>query len=254
MTRRDYHVEIGLGTTIVMLVAAMGCGAQRESSLLLERQARGPLAEERVGSRFIAPLLTPATQTKTNAGIEVTATYGSHEFLQAFFSNQQVFGSYAGMNPYFPEQLVFYVKIVNTSAKKIRLDPMDFALLDDRGRQYRVLNLDYTTALAESKAPVSTVTRGVIDEAKPGYFGVGVPVGKLFAKSQRRFALLNMSTLQGGFLQPGVIYDGLVAFWSPHSDASRLKLALINLKTDYTAQDLPQTALDFVFDFAIEHN
>jgi len=252
--QRNDPVGIGLGTTIVILAAVTGCGSRRESSLLLERQARGPLAEERAGSRFIAPVLTPATQTKTNAGIEVTATYASAEFLHAFFSNQQVFGPHAGMNPYFPEQLVFYVKIANTSAKKIRLDPADFALLDDRGRQYRVLNLDYTTALAEAKAPVSTVTRGVIDEARPGYFGVGVPVGKLFAKSQRRFALLNMSTLQGGFLQPGVTYDGLVAFWSPHPDATRLKLALINLKTDYTAQDLPQTTLDFIFEFTIEHN
>lgn len=246
-TRQNRSIVYGAAA----LALIVGC-ASRQSSLLLERRARGPLAEQQAGARPFAPSLTPATQTKTNGGIEVTATHASPQFLREFFSNRQVFGQHAGLNPYFPEQVIFYIKVVNGSDKKIRIDPAEFVLLDDRGNQYRVLNADYTTALAEAKAPVSTATRGIVDDARPGYFGVGVPVGKLFGKSQRRFALLNMSSLQGGFLHAGVTYDGLVAFWSPDANASTLKLSLTNIKTDFNAFDFPQTALDVAFDFTVE--
>ena len=42
----------------------------------------------------------------------------------------QLFGAYAGLNPFFPEQIVFYVKIANHSGEKLRLDPDRFVLLD----------------------------------------------------------------------------------------------------------------------------
>ena len=62
---------------------------------------------------------------------------------------------------------------------------------------------------------MASATRGVLQDARPGYFGLSLPVGKLFGgKPQRRFALLAMATLRSGMLYDGVEYDGLVAFWS----------------------------------------
>lgn len=234
----------------VVLLSVAGCGG-RESSLLLERKTRGPIAEDITLPNRSLLVLQPATQTSTKDGVEVTLTHATLSWLQAFFSNKQVFGAYAGMSPYFMEQIVFYVKIANHSGKKVFIRPSDFAMIDDLGNQYQVLQTDYTTALAESKAPVSTVTRGVIDEARPGYFGVGLPMGKVFAKSQQRFALLAKSSLVQGFLHDGITYDGLIAFWNPPRNAKHLTCLLTNVKTDFNAEDLPQASLEFAFEMDV---
>jgi hypothetical protein len=124
-------------------------------------------------------------------------------------------------------------------------------VLDDRGSQYGALGVDFTTALEEAKAPTATATRGVLEDARPGYFGVGLPIGKMVsAKPQRRYALLAMASLQVGVLYPGVTYDGWVAFWSPNQEAKKLTLLLTNIKTDFNANDEPQTVLEVPFDFA----
>lgn len=243
--RRTFLV---LPTAFCLLPFAFGCG--RTSSLLLERQARGPIVEEKAVARPGRWALEPVTQTKAQAEIEMTVTHASWAFLNEFFANKNVFGQYAGLNPYFPEQVVFYAKIANTGDKKLRIDPDQFVLLDDKGNQYQALNPDYNLALAESRAPVSTLTRGVLEDARPGYFGVGLPVGKLIGKPQQRFALLKMASLQAGYLHGGVVYDGLIAFWSPHQQAQKLKLLLTNMKTDFDAGDRPQTSLEFRFEFA----
>ncbi len=233
---------------IVALGFVMGCGSHT-SSLLLERQARGPITEERAIAQQSRWVLEPATQVKTQEGVEITITFASLEYLTNLFNNQQIFGDYAGLNPYFNEQMVFYVKIANQSGKKLRVDPNEFVMLDDHGNQYYTLSPDYANALAEARAPMSTVTRGVLEEARPGYFGVGLPVGRIIGKPQRRFALMKMSTLQAGSLFHGVVYDGLIAFWSPHRDATRLRLLATNIKTDFDANDWPHKSLEFVFEF-----
>jgi hypothetical protein len=46
-----------------------------------------------------------------------------------------------------------------------------------------------------------------------------------------------------------VVYDGLVAFWSPHQETTQVILLLANVKTDFNANDWPQTTLEFAFDF-----
>lgn len=229
------------------LLLILGCG--RTSSLLLERQARGPIGEEQGIARQIKWFLEPPNHTKAQSGVELSVTYASSEYLDEFFRNRKLFGRYAGPNPYFPEQIVFYVKIANHSEKKLHLNPDRCVLLDDHGNQYQSLNPDYNTALAESKAPLSTLTRGMLEEARPGYFGVGVPVGRIIGKPQQRFALLKMSSLQAGNLYPGVVYDGLLAFWSPHQQAKKVKLLVTDIKTDFTAQDEPQQSLEFLFEF-----
>lgn len=235
------------------LFTVLGC-SNRKSSLLLERQTRGPLELEGGVARPLAWTLEPATQTKTVNGVEITATHAHPKYMGELFSNSSIFGPYAGGIPFFPEQFVFYIKIRNASGKKLSIDPDQFVLLDDQGNQYNSLSADYGNALAESKkSAVARTARGVVDDASPGYFGVNLSVGKIVPESQQRFALLKMATLQKGYLHDGVAYDGLIAFWSPHRDSKKLKLLLTNVKTNFDANDEPQALLDFSFEFAAKH-
>ncbi|MBI4323569.1 MAG: hypothetical protein HY596_04750 [Candidatus Omnitrophica bacterium] len=220
---------------------------------MLERQARGPIAEEQAVATSVIWALEPATQTKTQNGLDISLTHATMPYLNKLFNNKQVFGGHAGLNPYFREQLVFYVRIANHTGKRVRIEPDRFVLLDDRGSQYHFLSPDYGTALAESKAPVATTTRGILDDARPGYFGVGLPVGKIIGKPQQRFALLELASLQAGDIYDGVVYDGLIAFWSPHWESQKLKLILGGIKTNFDAADLPQAVLEFVFECAASH-
>ena len=195
MVRSGLHT-IGVGSWLMLLILGLtSCG--RKSSLLLERQARGPLNEEQAVAQGREWILSPPTQSGDQNGLEVTVTHASPEYLAGFFRNRAVFGPYAGMNPYFSEQLVFYIRVANHTGKKVLINPDEFVMLDDQSNQYQLLNSDYNTALAEAKAPVSTLTRGVIEEARPGYFGIGLPMGKLFAKPQQRFALLKCRASSG---------------------------------------------------------
>ena len=241
-----------VGCLGVLVVGVMGCG-RHQSSLLLERQARGPIEEEASLAKQTRLMLEPLTQERTDHGCTIAVKYAPPAFLQEFFSQRHVFGAYAGMNPYFPDQIVFYLKVTNRSGKRINFNPDGFVLVDDRGNQYYSHSADYTTALAEAKAPVSTLTRGVLQEAHPGYFGVGVPVGSIIGKSQRRFALLKMSGFQSGMLYNGVVYDGLVAFWSPHREAKEVTLILPDINTDYGPDGFAKTALNFQYKFAVKH-
>jgi len=177
-------------------------------------------------------------------------TFYSHQYLlQQFFSDRKVFGEYAGFNPYFPENVIFYVKLANHSGKRIRIDPNEFVILDDRGNQYQTLSPDYMTALAEYHGAFATFTRGMLEEARPGYFGVGLPVGKMMGKPQRRLALLKQASLQSGTLHDGVTYDGLIAFWSPHEKVQHVRLLLANMKTNFAPNDVAQNSIDFPFEF-----
>lgn len=238
---------------IVALAASLMCGCSgKKSSLLLERRVRGSISEDVAVGKRVAWRLDPVAQTKIKGDIDVYANYASPEFLENFFQDHAVFGPYAGKNPFFPEHLVFYVKIANKSDQKIYINPVTFVVTDDRGNQYPVIGVDYITAFAEYRKPVSTMTRGVLEEARPGYFGIGLPVGKLFAsKPQGRFALLSMATLKTGPLAPGTVYDGLISFWNPHAQAKTLHLMVTDIKTDFDANDLPRASHDFVFDFTV---
>ena len=184
---------------IVVVMCAGGCSSKK-SALLLERPARGPLTEARqVGQRF-EWRLEPVRQTQTQHGIDVVANHASREFLDNFFKQRELFGEYAGRNPYYLENLVFFVEIANRSDKKIFVDPGVFALVDDRGNQYSVIGLDYVTALGEARAPFAVATRGILEEARPGYFGVSLPLGKMVsAKPQGQFALIKQSAIHGGY-------------------------------------------------------
>ena len=236
---------------IAAVVGASGC-ASHKSSLLIERPARGLLAEAlQVGQRFELRL-EPVRQTQTQHGIDVVVNHASREFLNNFFKQRELFGEYAGRNPYYLENLVFFVEIANRSAKKIFVDPGTFVLVDDRGNQYSVIGVDYVTALAEARSPFAVATRGIIEEAHPGYFGVGLPLGKMVSpKPQGQFALIKQSALQGGYYYPGVVHDGLIAFWNPSRNATTLRLLLTDMKTDFGADSLPATSFELPFEFRV---
>jgi len=237
--------------SIAVVAGLAGC-AGKTSSLLLERRAIGPLSES---SRLAQPVewqLEPQTQTQTQGPVEATVTFASQRFLETFFSDKEIFGVFAGMNPYFPENIVFYIRIVNRGSKRIRINPADFALLDDHGNEFVLLNVDYVTAFEEYRQPGSTAMRNLLEDARPGYFGISVPIGKIFAaKPQHRFALIKKSSLQTSYLYPGVVHDGLVAFWNPTKQSATLRLLIANVKTDFDANDLPQTSLEFPFTFRV---
>lgn len=238
-----------MGMLGVGLVA--GCSS-KQSSLLLERRARGVLADASVVARRVVTKLDPVTQAQTKDDVEVMVTFASPEYLKTFFSNRAVFGPYAGQSPFAPQNLVFYVRIANRSEKRIRVSPWDFVLVDDVGNQYSPLDVDYVVALGEARTPMATMTRGILEEARPGYFGLSLPVGKMVAsKPQGPFALIKQSMLQQGYLYPGVVHDGLVAFWSPSLHATKLTLLVTNIKTNFDASDLPKTSIEHIFTFQI---
>ncbi len=232
------------------LVYVAGCSG-RKSSLLLERQARGSIKDASSVAKAAAWHLTPESQTKTDGNVEVTVRFASAQYLKDLFSNKALFGSYAGKNPFYPEHLVFYVKITNRAQQKIRLSPGEFTLIDDHGNQYSTIGTDYVTAFGESRQPIATSTRGLLEGASPGYFGISLPIGKLVAqKPQGQFALLQQSAMQSGYLYPGVVYDGLLAFWNPPAGQRTLRLLITNVKTDFDANDLPRVSLEFPFEFS----
>ncbi len=235
---------------ILSLVVAVGC-ANKRSSLLLERQATGPIVEEPLVAQRFAWTVTPVTQTKDKDQIEITVNHVPREDLKEFFRNRQIFGRYAGRNPYYPEHLVFMVTVSNNSDRKIGIYPGEFTLVDDRGNQYSAIGVDYVTASAKDRqSRAGNITRGIIAGARPGYFGMGVPVGSLIStESQQQFALLKQSQLGTGYLYPGVKHDGLVAFWNPSVTATRFTFWVANVKTDYDANDEARRSLDFTFSY-----
>lgn len=239
------HVMVGL----LVLLTVAGCGTKK-SSLLMERNARGPIDEALLVAHRFEWHLEPVRQTQTKQGVEVTVNHASREYLDNFFKNKNLFGAYAGRNPYYLENLVFYVQIANRSDERVFVDPGVFVLVDDRGSQYAVVGVDYVTALAEARAPFATATRGIIEEARPGYFGLSLPVGKMVSsKPQGQFALIKQSALQAGYYYPGVSHDGLIAFWNPSVNATKIKLFISDIRTDISPENLAKSALNFVFEF-----
>ena len=248
--KRRRLIVAGLATAL--LIAVSGCSS-RKSSLLIGRFARGPLDAAQSVARSNTWELSPYTQTINQGEVEITVSYASISYQEKIFYDKDLFGEYAGHNPYYDQQLVFYVRVSNQSGEALFLDPNQFVLIDDRGNQLATIGHDHIDALSKAKSPVSTATRGVFEGASPGFYGISLPVGKLVRASQWRYALLTQSALQQGFLHPTVIHDGLIAFWTPSSFTKRLTLRLPNIKTNFASNDEPDTSLVFTFDFEATH-
>ena len=146
--------------------------------------------------------------------------------------------------PWFDSPAPAVVRELNTSAER--------GLSGDEARRRLVEH--GPNALEEAHKPISTATRGILSEASPGYFGFSLPVGKMVAvKPQGRFALIKQSSLQAGYLYPGVVHDGLLAFWTPSKHTKSLKLLIAKIKTKFTPNDEPQRSTDFSFSFQAVH-
>jgi len=245
---------------IALLLAIVGCSG-RKSSLLLGRFARGSLTDARSVAQPLELRLTPSSHTQkqyNKAGvvpggaIEVTVTHAPREYQNDLFRNEDIFGKFAGKNPYYPQQLVFYVRIANKSPTEVFVDVTQFKLIDDRGNQLETIGHDHLEAFTKYKTPLSSGARGIVEGASPGFYGISLPIGKAFRKSQWRYALLQQSALQQGFLYADVVHDGLIAFWTPSNLATKVTLRMSNIRTDFDAKGWPATALDFVFEFDLE--
>src|SRR3989338_9183942 len=129
---RRYVSGLALLLVMALVTACAGCGRKR-SSLLMERRARGPFELERqYGTRQVV-YLHPPERTIQQSGIEITVRFASMVYLNKYFQNAAIFGKDAGINPYQPENLAFYVRIANRSSQRIVLDPDQFVLVDDMG-------------------------------------------------------------------------------------------------------------------------
>src|SRR3989338_4872055 len=96
---------------ILFIFAFSGCAAQQGG--MMERSTKRQMVlsakEKKIYRGRIQIETTSATLVKDN--IEITATYVSEDYLVNFFNNKDLCGSDAGVNPYVPEVMVFYVKI-----------------------------------------------------------------------------------------------------------------------------------------------
>ncbi len=239
--------------TVLMLLLAFvvaGCGNSRKSSLLLERQAVGPIEEGQFLAQSKSWGLTPEQHSSDQGGVKVDVKYASPEFLAEFFSNKENFGDWAGPSPFYSENIVFYVTISNNSNERVYFNADEFVLVDDRKNQYSRIGIDHINAFSDFKSPVSTV-RKVVKDARPGFYGLNIPVGQILSKkSQKPFVLMIQSLMKSGWIYPGVSYDGLVVYWNPNVNAKDFKLHLVNIKTKFNADDEATAKADFVFDFS----
>ena len=141
----------------------------------MTERPKGQIELRRPESLPISIVVEPPTSSATKNGIDVTVRYASPEELDKFFEDKEVFGNLAGKNPYPPETLIFYVKVANHSGKRIRVNPGDFALIDNLSIQYAELSPDDISALYESKANVWSFAKTTGDLA-PGPYGVPLKV------------------------------------------------------------------------------
>ena len=192
----------------VFLVA--GCGSTASKSpLLTARHARGPLSDvSQIEPKLTEWFLFPDAQTKEIDGVTVTMAYMTPKDLNEFFQNSNLFGGYAGKNPFSPEHFVFYVKVENARQEKVIIFPEQAVIVDDRGNQYHTIGTEYVLEFGKAKSPYKNFARSVVSSASPGFYGFSIPVGKMIAaESDEPSILITQAVLQSGYLYPDVIYD-----------------------------------------------
>ncbi len=234
---------------VLLAFAGSGCGGH----LANVERPKGQIELRRPEDKEIPDIrLNPATASLSKEGIDVTVRYASTDELDKFFENKEVFGPLAGKNPYPPGTLVFFVRIANHSAKKIRINPDDFVVIDNLNIQYAELAPDNISALYESKANLWSFAKTTGDLA-PGPYGAPLKVaGALGAGSGRKqHYLIKQVRLAPGYVYPGIAYDGYVAFPRPHPSTRSMRLLIFN-KTDFNAADVPANAVPFEFSFTVE--
>ena len=236
----------------LVLILSSGCGGGFAN---IERP-KGQIELRRPESKPISVLIDPVTAALSKEGVDVTIRFASHEELNKFFENKEVFGNLADKSPYPQDTLVFYVKLANHSGKKLRVNPDDFVLLDNLNIQYSELSPDNISQLYESKANIWTFAKTTGDLA-PGPYGVPLKVAGALGggggAGRKLHYLMKQVRLAGGYVHPGIAYDGYVAFPRPHPNASSFHLIISNIKSGFNAADEPTTATDFDFPFTIKY-
>ncbi len=237
----------------VFAVGVLGLLPGCRGRLVMLERPKGQIEMRRPEALGEQIRISPATAELSKEGIDVTVRYASPDDLDAFFSNEAVFGKLAGKDPYPSETLVFYVKIANYSGKKIQVTPETFVLIDNLNIQYTELSADNLSAIYDSRANIWAFAKTTGDLA-PGPYGAPLKVaGALGAGGSRKLHyLIKQVRLAAGYVYSGIAYDGYVAFPRPHPSATSLRLLINNLKTDFNAADVPGNAIHFEFSLTVE--
>ena len=237
---------------IALLCLAVGIAGCRGGFSTIERP-KGQIEFHLPEMKATPIRLSPATASLSKEGIDVTVRYATPAELDKFFENKEIFGSFAGKNPYPPDTFVFFIKVANFSGKKIRVNPEDFVLIDNLNIQYSELSADNISAIYESKASLWTFAKTTGDLA-PGPYGAPLKVASALGagSGRKQHYLIKQVRLAVGYVFPGIAYDGYVAFPRPHTNAVSVRLLIHNIKSDFNAADIPNSAIHFEFPFDIE--
>lgn len=196
---------------------------------------------------------SPSKLKLLQEGVEIEVEAVSQTFLNGLFADKRIFHHLAGLNPYLPQNLVFYVKISNNSQKRIQVHPGNAVLLDHLGSQYQFLSPDYIVALSMAKGTTTGAVK-TIAGAAPGFYGAGLGFATAFSRDpeEKRLSLLNIVTLTSGIVHPQVVYDGYIAFLKPAHETEQITLVFPDVKTGFNSNDEPQQSFDFYFDFDVK--
>ncbi|MDP8216487.1 MAG: hypothetical protein P9L98_04130 [Candidatus Kaelpia imicola] len=203
--------------------------------------------------REIAYALIPVQQQQEEEGIWILVEYLPEENLKNIFLDKKIYGTYAGKNPYPDGMIVMKVRIENKTESRIFINPGDFVLLDELGTQYLYISPERIKEIYEAKSSVYNFTKSTSSLA-PGIYGAPLDMAKGLAGRglKKKFALLKSIELSGGYLYPGVVYDGYLCFLKPNSKAKDVKLIMSNIKTSFDVNDEALGRIDFKFDFKHE--
>lgn len=237
----------------VLFIFITGCASG--PSILLERQSKRQIALSEKYTKEIDKIaklsIEPPSVVSIKENIEVTVKYTTHDYLDEYFKNEEIFGQYAGTNPYHLWTIVFYVKIANASGQTIKINPEEFVIIDDLSSQYNYLAPDYIIALYESGASISSFVKTTADIA-PGPYSIPFKLAAMGGASKKRHAILKQVALTAGSLHNNVIYDGYIAFLRPHHAAKKLTLILPHIRVGLDKEDKPLDLVDFEFQFDIK--
>lgn len=242
-----------ISVTISVSFILSGCSTITGRGSVIERPSKEQLTMGLRDEVYFDPVLYPDHQTLTYNNITIEVQYTPKSVLQQFFSDEKIFGKYAGENPYPEELIVFYTKISNMGTSTIHVDPVKFILQDDFFSQYNYLTPDYISALYENRGSLFGFAKTTA-QAAPGIYGAGIgALGVLGSNfSWKRYYLIKRVTLTGGYVHTGVIYDGYICFLNPHKNAQQLTLVIPNIRYDFDANEEARDSLEFRFNFSIQ--
>ncbi|MDP8234489.1 MAG: hypothetical protein P9M06_06810 [Candidatus Saelkia tenebricola] len=230
------HKQILLCIVIVML---SGCAGE----YVYGKKTKGRL-EPHARTKAEGYQLIPIEQTQEQENIEILVQHMSHQELNMLFTDKKTYGIYAGKNPYLKELIVFKVRIENKSESRIFINPDNLVILDELGTQYLYINPDHIVDLYKSKRSLYSFAKSTFSltpvDLTPKVAGRGL---------NKILALLKSIELTGGYVYPGVVYDGFVAFLRPIPDARDMKLVFSNIKTTFDVNDEALESIDFTFSF-----